>query len=216
MPSRSLILLSSLVVAASLLPEADRLPALPSGYAWAEAVRPLPEALSEVHADGRYRIVIQRQTGRDPLGRFVRVAEKLEPTERRVLARGGIGFIMAEPWSLDSGRPVSGPRWWWSEREKGALTVAFAATGRAVEHYLQQARSIRDRSYDIEGVELVYFALASGEIGAEVVVEQMLRWSYMCSALCGQGFTLERTVVFDGEGEIVSVDGDQFPSLWVS
>lgn len=188
---------------------------------------PLPELLFEERSGGRFVISITRRSALEGDAELIGHAESLYPSPA-LLSSAVDHFIRQQPsLSNSSARFESAgagraDRWWWHDWE-GTL-LPFALTGEAVQHYIERLRSLSETA--ATGVargtrpagrfEYTAVVVRDATGSGERTVTLAARWSYHCGRGCGTlSFTHGRTVVFDREGNVVSISGDQAPEYLV-
>jgi hypothetical protein len=119
---------------------------------------------------------------------------------------------------------------WWHDVFDG-VRIAYAITDEAIAYYAEVAADMRDdgrfgpeflrwlssRLRYTAGVRFSQDFVSPTAIYFDVyVVEMELSWSATCGFACAHGFTRQRTVVFDEEGNLLEVLYDGRAALFVS
>lgn len=208
-------------------------PPAPAGYHIGAAVT-LPDSLSEIMLRGRFRATVRRTERNDREQQMLAAAEQYYPDRETLGAAGrnqnGRDVTAAIDTAMSGGGHVGSARvaprvpgtpadrWWTSDFD--GTWVPFAATGQAVQYYLERLRDIaggRGQFRNPGSGTFVYTASvdATHEGGASYVVRLRMTWGYSCGSLCGMGFTQTREVWFDANGAALRVTGDGRPLVIV-
>jgi hypothetical protein len=208
-------------------------PQAPAGYHIGTAVT-LPDSLSEVMLRGRFHATVRRTERNDRERQMLAAAEQYYPNRETLLAATS-GQMGRDPTSVvdtarlgrghvDSTRvtprvPGTPADRWWTYDFDGTW-VPFAATGQAVQYYLERLRDVAAGRGQFRNPGSGTFDYAASvdpthEGGASYVVRLRMSWQYSCGSLCGMGFTQTREVWFDANGAVLRLTGDGRPHVIV-
>lgn len=166
---------------------------------------------------GQYTAVVQRIAENDFEHGLIAAAEAACPGELEIAARCSDG---GDPSELCD----------WSCGEVEYFKVVFAVTGEAIAYYEGLIEQFKGQRFTFASrpqiAELEYladvhfeerFLALDGEMftNAYVVVLQ-LHFQTVCGALCGNGMSAERKVVFDADGNLLKIEGDRWHGTSVS
>lgn len=166
---------------------------------------------------GQYTAVVQRIADDDFERGLIAAAEAACPGEAEIAARCREGGDPSEEcdWSCD---------------EVEHFKVVFAVTGEALAYYEGLIEQFESQRFTFAArpqyAELVYLAdvyfddrylALDGELFTNVyVVVLQLDFHTVCGALCGNGMTAERKVVFNADGNLLKIEGDRWHGTSVS
>lgn len=197
-----------------------------SGYRAVDEA-PLPESLVEEYDGGRFVIVIRRRSRTDGGMDLLTRAESLYPPE--AVIDSAVAAHLSEqpersnaPELFEEAAAREGERWWWYGY--GDTLLPFAVTASAVRHYVERVRASSAGPNPIArydpGVEhtarFEYEASVTSTPTGNREVSMWIQWRFYCGSLCALSFRHRRIVTFDAEGNVVSVSGDEPPSVLVS
>jgi len=198
---------------------------VPAGYRLGDPVN-LPDSLIEGYG-ARFSIAVTRPAQNDFERELIRRAERLIPAASRIEAATD-SFVAnrrtpgAWPAAFRAAAEAPGERWWW--RDWDHVWLPYALTGSAVAHYVARVRELsgqpnpfRRPGEDFDHTaRFEYSAAVLSSPDGRYTVRLSARWSFHCGSLCGLWFSHDREVVFDSDGNVVSVAGDRPPNYMVS
>ena len=133
--------------------------------------------------------------------------------------------ICPDPALLDQGcdDAAEGECQWWCGEFDG-YRIPYGVTGAAWRYYQDELGKLQQgsESHHVQprtSATLRYRARVEPVSGHPVVTDRVmldLIWSFSCGPVCGQYITMHRLVYFDAEGNVVEVQGDGRPSIFVS
>ena len=175
---------------------------------------------------GNYKVEINRSSSNALEAGLLAKAEAVYGNQDRF-----IGLISRDPlsWADDLPEQVAPP---WGARGNDNVEVAEVITASAVRYYYDLSLSSREHRafravFPMSSTGLKYTAAIkhydkyehSGKKFDNVYVADLnLEWSSICGGLCGIGFTRNKLVVFDNQGEVLALflDANVNSSSWVS
>ncbi|MEK7317086.1 MAG: hypothetical protein AAB011_12965 [Candidatus Eisenbacteria bacterium] len=164
-----------------------------------------------VDTAGVHDIRIHRIFATQAEERMLRTAESLYPLSARVTG--------------DSGATID--RWWFSEFD--GIKIDNYATRGALAYYLDTIRRFQGGDFmgtiamqssglnfrsSIEWTDYI----AAGDVGYRDVYAAtiVLDWYQVCGSLCAMGFSRQRTVIFNAQGDVIRLVDPKYVGYWIS